>query len=732
MRRSSSLACLIFTLGACDPGEPAQSMDSGPVEDAGRALDGGLASGADAGSVDAASAPGLDASSADAGDPVPDAASEPGPDAASQPTPDAAAQPGPDAGPQSVPDAGQGPVSDAGPAAPADAGPGIPDGGPKGLCQPDPCNGHAASCDPQTGACTCAVGYTGTTCGQCAPGFVGYPSCVDNLCEPDPCGGHGISCNPATGACNCATGFAGDHCESCAAGYVGFPNCVDDRCLPDPCSGHSSACAPLTGACTCKVNYTGATCNQCASGYLNYPSCVDDKCDPDPCNGHATSCDVGTGTCTCAPGYAGTSCDRCAAGFVGYPSCVDDPCDPSPCDPLVSCSGTAAAVCGACPAGYEDVNGDGTDCADWDECKGENGGNTCTTAPCSNVPGTYRCETWTTLPSTPPGTYSYPVAVGRNPSTGRLYQIVGGNRVYPIAYLDPDATNWVEGAFVSNMWGACCAFGVVSPAGAPALMSYKDYEPDLNLYSEASGSWTSQLLYQYGTSWPGDHAKAIRFLGNGTAWALYTVNHEAKLVEDTYGYASSGYFVAGGNIGTTIGFASGEAVQAQIDASDRLHLVHVKGGQRIYWQLAVSAAPISEVMPAACNADGSLLRGPDGTIFYLPKASTVTICRRDASAWSVIATTKTYPTNSVHRFQAGPDGKILLLDQADAASFRMSVFDPVASSWADEPATLTTGTGKAIREIIASPDRALHVAYGGTGGATFYTIARYNGALLTP
>ncbi|MBI5528691.1 MAG: hypothetical protein HY897_20365, partial [Deltaproteobacteria bacterium] len=74
-----------------------------------------------------------------------------------------------------------------------------------GTCS-DPCSGNGTCA---AGACTCATGYTGASCNSCDSGYTGYPTCVDDPCLPDPCNGHASSCDSGTGVCTCATGYTG-------------------------------------------------------------------------------------------------------------------------------------------------------------------------------------------------------------------------------------------------------------------------------------------------------------------------------------------------------------------------------------------------------------------------------------------------------------------------------------------------------------------------------------------
>ena len=65
------------------------------------------------------------------------------------------------------------------------------------------CHGHG-SCDPQTGHCVCAAGWTGENCQTpCSEGTYG-PNCR-LLCHCQ----NGATCDKANGACYCTMGFKG-------------------------------------------------------------------------------------------------------------------------------------------------------------------------------------------------------------------------------------------------------------------------------------------------------------------------------------------------------------------------------------------------------------------------------------------------------------------------------------------------------------------------------------------
>lgn len=63
------------------------------------------------------------------------------------------------------------------------------------------------------------------------------------------------------------------------------------------------------------------------------------------------------------------------------------------CDPKTLCRDNGDGVrCGACPAGFRDVRGDGTACDDIDECAADNGGCHAAYGLCSNVEGGHECR----------------------------------------------------------------------------------------------------------------------------------------------------------------------------------------------------------------------------------------------------------------------------------------------------------------------------------------------------
>ncbi|XP_055540243.1 laminin subunit alpha-1 isoform X2 [Wyeomyia smithii] len=193
------------------------------------------------------------------------------------------------------------------------------------------CNGHAESCDLETGECgVCHHNTFGETCERCLPGFygnalIGTPNDCKKCACPlvDASNNFSPSCQlkGAVGLTNatdyvctqCPEGYTGDHCEICDDGYYGNPLELGEKCLPCPC--HGGPCHARTGECIeCLGNTEGWRCERCKSGYWGVP---DEGCEPCSCSAVGALenlCDVTTGQCICKPRYGGRLCDECDRG----------------------------------------------------------------------------------------------------------------------------------------------------------------------------------------------------------------------------------------------------------------------------------------------------------------------------------------------------------------------------------------------------------------------------------
>lgn len=244
-----------------------------------------------------------------------------------------------------------------------------------------PCPGPAASICNDNGTCNdgvngdgecgCDIGWDGSACDICAPGFAD-PSTGCTTCKPGFYGADCTECSACagntvcddgrmgTGACVCATGFADDGsggtCNACATGYkssaAGGPATCDecdagyfgaggDTCTACAGLGTAMVCGGINGAscedgkagkgCTCSAGYFGVACENKCPGFETAGG---------TCSGNGTCNDANTfgsaadGICACGAGFDGDNCELCVSGFFG------STCQPCP-------ATTGASVCSA-------------------------------------------------------------------------------------------------------------------------------------------------------------------------------------------------------------------------------------------------------------------------------------------------------------------------------------------------------------------------------------------------
>jgi hypothetical protein len=282
----------------------------------------------------------------------------------------------------------------------------------------DECEGASNTCDPNA---ACVNSESGFAC-QCNAGFSGDGfGCADI----DECEDASLFSCPANArcenmfgayACQCEAGFSGDGSTDCASlcevARADASICHDEglcrvvavAAVCDACApgfiGDGKTCSPGTCAAECdgegNDELPNAICNPdgtcgCAPGYEgNVGACVDvDECSLNngDCGVNARCIDLDGGhVCDCMPGFI--------ADATG--ACVDiDECSrvPPPCHPDANCINVSPAddpagfVC-QCKPGF---SGDGTICADIDECAVNNGG--CPNrSSCVNQRGGSTCE----------------------------------------------------------------------------------------------------------------------------------------------------------------------------------------------------------------------------------------------------------------------------------------------------------------------------------------------------
>ncbi|XP_017776165.1 PREDICTED: laminin subunit beta-1-like [Nicrophorus vespilloides] len=196
-------------------------------------------------------------------------------------------------------------------------------------------------CDAN-GQCNCRKNIYGKQCNQCLLGFWNYPNCV--RCK---CNGHADTCDAETGACNkCKDNTQGDNCDECREGFYGRPD-LDKQiaCRACPCPGvagsnqyFATGCELLSNnvVCKCLEGYKGERCDECADNYYGNPRMPGGSCKPCECNENIDlskpgNCDVNTGKCLgCLYNTAGFHCEICKKNFyrLEHGDCFDCNCDP--------------------------------------------------------------------------------------------------------------------------------------------------------------------------------------------------------------------------------------------------------------------------------------------------------------------------------------------------------------------------------------------------------------------
>lgn len=257
-----------------------------------------------------------------------------------------------------------------------------------GYCLPCQCNGHAETCDCNTGICqSCKHNTHGDHCDKCIVGYHGNATHgTPNDCMICACPMPIESNNFATGceisddgdkiSCECRPGYTGERCQSCAWGFYGQPEREGDYCRPCQCSGNINpdepgSCDSVSGECLrCLNNTSGQACNLCAPGYYgdaiqlkDCQSCVCDKVG-------TAHCDSFVGTCHCHPNVIGSKCDRCEEDHYGFTSghgCEACDCgvasNSTQCDDITGecrCKpGTTGRQCDRCLPGYWNYTSEG-------------------------------------------------------------------------------------------------------------------------------------------------------------------------------------------------------------------------------------------------------------------------------------------------------------------------------------------------------------------------------------
>ncbi|KAM3726093.1 Laminin-like protein [Dirofilaria immitis] len=176
-------------------------------------------------------------------------------------------------------------------------------------------------CDEYGGKCSCRPNIIGRQCDRCAPGYYGFPDCIQCRC-PD-----NHLCDEKTGQCFCPPYVEGKHCDSCvpyAFGYDPLIGCQLCGCQQNGSEARQLQCDPDNGQCLCKVNVGGRKCDKCLPGFYGFPHCYECACE---IKGTTEAiCESTNAACKCKKNVIGENCDICRPGTFDLRASNSDGC----------------------------------------------------------------------------------------------------------------------------------------------------------------------------------------------------------------------------------------------------------------------------------------------------------------------------------------------------------------------------------------------------------------------
>uniref|UniRef100_A0A7N6BSW4 Heparan sulfate proteoglycan 2 n=1 Tax=Anabas testudineus TaxID=64144 RepID=A0A7N6BSW4_ANATE len=149
--------------------------------------------------------------------------------------------------------------------------------------------------------CACPQGYKGPSCQECDDGYTRTTSGLYlGTCERCDCNGHASSCDPETGRClQCLHNTAGPRCELCQTGFYGNPVTGGAQaCQPCPCPGTSSTVCLVhvsySSGTILQMNVEGPSCSSCKPGTFHLSQENKDGCLSCFCMGVTQQCSSST------------------------------------------------------------------------------------------------------------------------------------------------------------------------------------------------------------------------------------------------------------------------------------------------------------------------------------------------------------------------------------------------------------------------------------------------------
>ena len=221
---------------------------------------------------------------------------------------------------------------------------------------------HCQDCDSSCGTCNGAAATDCLSCDSAGATPYAYGSTCLAACPSDMFADGNLACQDCSSDCLTCNGASPTSCTSCPAV---LPLIYNGACRAACPSAFFASTSSICEACdaTC-AECSGSGANQCSVCPTRLPHLVN-------------------GACTCKSGYTSTAnaCTEINECATGAHNCYD----------VAGCTNTAGLFTCECPAGHTDVNGDGTVCAEIDECSSAALNDCHALGTCTNTVGSFDC-----------------------------------------------------------------------------------------------------------------------------------------------------------------------------------------------------------------------------------------------------------------------------------------------------------------------------------------------------